>query len=96
LCPRSKLIPSPNIHCFKILILASVYSEVVAGAWESPNDESTHQQAMVSFTATKKELSRCQAQSHISKSVENLRDIKHCSSYQVLQIMGYVCDIRKQ
>jgi uncharacterized protein YpmS len=63
---------------FRILVMAFVCSEIVAGKWEPPNDESTHKQAVVSFTATKKELSRCQAQSHISKSVEKPRDIKLC------------------
>jgi hypothetical protein len=76
--------------------MAFVCSETVAGAWESPNDESTHKQAMVSFTATKKELSGRQAQSYISKIVEKPGDIKHYSSYQVLQMMGHVCDIRIQ
>ena len=69
-------------------MMAFVCSEIVAGAWESSNDESTHKQAMVSFTASKKELSGCQAESHISKSVEKPRDIKHYSSYQVLQNDG--------
>jgi hypothetical protein len=68
--------------------MAFVCSEIVAGAWESPNDESTHKQAVVSFTATKKELSGCQAQSHISKSVEKPRDINHYSIYQVMQNDG--------
>lgn len=68
--------------------MAFVCSEIVAWAWESPNDESTYKQAMVSFTATKKELSGCQAQSHVSKSVEKPSDLKHYSSYQVLQNDG--------
>jgi hypothetical protein len=85
-----------TVHGFRILVMAFVCSEIVAGTWESPNDESTHKQAMVSFTAEKKELSRCQAESHISKNVEKPRDMKHYSRYLVLQMMGYVCDIRKQ
>jgi hypothetical protein len=76
--------------------MAFVCSEIVAGTWESPNDESTHKQAMVSFTAKKKELSGCQTESHISKNVEKPRDIKHYSKYGALQMMDYVCDIRKQ
>jgi len=36
-----------------------VFSEVVIGAWQPPTDESTHKQAVVSFAATKKELSWC-------------------------------------